>query len=87
MKKVFRKLAIKVIGKEITDRFGAESPDIFKKIQYAGLILVAVSGGIASSTVALPALLVAHAANIGFVGGTMVTIGKLAVKDDTVLDK
>lgn len=87
MKKIFRKLAIKFIGKEITDRFGNESPDIFKKVQYIGLALVAISGAIATATIALPAILIAHAASIGFVGGTMVTIGKLALKDSSILKK
>ena len=81
MKKAIRQIAIKVIGKEITERFGAESPEIFKKIQYVGLALVAISGALAAPGVAAPALLVAHAANIGFVGGTMLTVAKLAKKD------
>lgn len=82
MKKIIRQLAVKVIGKEITERFGAESPEIFKKIQYVGIILATISGALVAPGVVAPAFLVAHASNIAFVGATMVTIAKLAKKDN-----
>lgn len=82
MKKIIRKLAIKLIGKEITERYGSESPEIFKNIQYIGGILVTLSLAIPTSPVALPAIIVAHAATIGFVGGTMALIGGLPRKDN-----
>ena len=81
MKKIFKKIAINILGKEISERYGTESPEIFKKIQVIGAVLVALSGAIATTPVALPAILVAHAANIAFVGGTMVAIGKLPKKE------
>lgn len=66
--------------KQIINRMQKPTPNFFKNIRNAGLVLAAVSASILAAPVALPVLLVKIAGYLAVAGGVMTTISQSAVK-------
>jgi hypothetical protein len=66
---------------KIKDRFKAETPIFWKKLQTIGLSLAGVSAVILTSPVALPVAVVSVAGYLATAGGVIGVISQLAVKD------
>lgn len=61
--------------KEVRERWRAESPDFFKKIQWLGGILTTIGGILITTPIGLP---------LTTAGGVMMIVGKLPVKGVTL---
>ena len=67
---------------EIINRAVAPTPSFFKKLRNIGLILLAISGTVATAPIALPAAVITVAGYLSVAGGVISAVSQLA-KDDT----
>lgn len=68
---------------EIINRAVAPTPSFFKKLRNIGLILLAISGTVATAPIALPAAVITVAGYLSVAGGVISAVSQLA-KDDNV---
>lgn len=67
---------------ELINRAVAPTPSFFKKLRNIGLILLAISGTVATAPIALPAAVITIAGYLSVAGGVISAVSQLA-KDDT----
>ena len=65
----------------IKERWKAESPDFWKKVQKIGLGIGAIGGIIISGTIALPATVITVGGYMVAVGSVTAVLSKLTIKD------
>lgn len=68
----------------IIERAKAPTPKLFKTLRTIGIALLAVSGGIMSSPVVLPAAVISAAGYIAVAGGIISAISQITVDDNAV---
>lgn len=65
----------------IKQRWKAETPDFWKKVQKIGLAVGAIGGILISGTIALPATVITVGGYMVAVGSVTAVLSKLTVKD------
>lgn len=66
----------------ISERFKAQTPKFWKKVQKLGLTLGAIGGVIIASPIALPAAVISVAGYMVVAGGVTATLSQLTVQDN-----
>jgi uncharacterized membrane protein HdeD (DUF308 family) len=66
----------------IIKRAQAPTPKFFKVLRNIGLILVAVSGSIIASPIALPIIVTSVAGYLAVAGGVISAVSQLTIEDD-----
>ncbi|EHQ44007.1 hypothetical protein [Myroides odoratus] len=68
--------------KQIVRRIQAPTPRFFKKLRIVGLALAAISGGILTAPVALPAAITTLAAYLAVAGGIISAVSQITVEEE-----
>lgn len=68
--------------KQIVRRIQAPTPRFFKKLRIVGLALAAISGGILTAPVALPAAITTLAAYLALAGGIISAVSQITVEEE-----
>jgi uncharacterized membrane protein HdeD (DUF308 family) len=66
----------------IIKRAQAPTPKFFKVLRNIGLVLVAVSGSIFASPIALPIIVTSVAGYLAVAGGVISAVSQLTIEDD-----
>ncbi|WP_353120187.1 hypothetical protein [Myroides odoratus] len=68
--------------KQIVRRIQAPTPKFFKKLRIVGLALAAISGGILTAPVVLPAAITTLAAYLAVAGGIISAVSQITVDEE-----
>lgn len=71
----------------IVNRAKAPTPKFFKKLRNIGLLLVAISGSIIASPVALPVAVVTVAGYLAVAGGVISAVSQITVDDSQTAEQ
>lgn len=71
-------------GLSLKERWLAETPKFWKKVQKIGLVLSAIGAAVVSAPVSLPAAVVTAGSYAVFGGGLLATMSQLTVDDSQV---